>query len=206
MLCSAKTTLTLISDRTGYSYLCNWFILHRGPIKRISSTQEYCNTSTPPGVLLGILGWGVPPSSILNVIFHTRFQTWPLKSIPIFRPDLLEIMSSLLRLEQQQKKTSKKCILISHISLSFLLIWNGNDKYVHTLPWLPRKPYPISDQNGAKTKPFGATHTYMACIDSRDVKGKCIKKKWCIKNHDNGGRIFRIWSTPVGLSGRIILN
>ena len=42
-----------------------------------------------------------------NVIFHTRFQTWP----------------SLLRLERILKKYFKS-ISNSHISLSFLLIWN----------------------------------------------------------------------------------
>ena len=26
-----------------------------------------------------------------NAIFHTRFQTWPQKSIPVFRPDLENI-------------------------------------------------------------------------------------------------------------------
>ena len=47
-------------------------------------------------VCLGNLGGGVPPGSPnpdpisdqKNVIFHTRFQTWPLKSIPILRPGL----------------------------------------------------------------------------------------------------------------------
>ena len=45
-----------------------------------------CNTSIAPGVLLGILGWGVPPSSINKCHFphplsdlaskiHTHFQT-----------------------------------------------------------------------------------------------------------------------------------
>ena len=46
------------------------------------------------GVLLGIHGGGVPPGSpnpnpISDqkiVIFQTRFQPWPLKSIPVFRP------------------------------------------------------------------------------------------------------------------------
>ena len=45
------------------------------------------------GELLGILGGGVPPGSsnpdpISNqkYHFHTSFQTWPLKSIPILRP------------------------------------------------------------------------------------------------------------------------
>ena len=57
-------------------------------------------------VCLGHLGGGVPPGSPnpdpisdqKNVIFHTRLQTWPLKSIPILRPGFLEIMASLLRL------------------------------------------------------------------------------------------------------------
>ena len=49
-----------------------------------------------------------------NVIFLTRFQTWPLKSLPFFRPGVshktqhtclhrTEIMSSLVRFECQQK-------------------------------------------------------------------------------------------------------
>ena len=33
-----------------------------------------------------------------NVIFHTCFRTWLMKTIPIFRPDLLEIISLLLTL------------------------------------------------------------------------------------------------------------
>ena len=40
-------------------------------------------------------------------------------------------MLSLLRLERKQKNI--QAISNSHISLSFLLIWNWNDKYVHTL-------------------------------------------------------------------------
>ena len=48
------------------------------------------------GVLLGIHGGGVPPSSLNpdpisdqnHAIFHTRFQTWPLKSKPVYRPDI----------------------------------------------------------------------------------------------------------------------
>ena len=39
-----------------------------------------------------------------NVIFHTRFETSPLKSVPVFRPGLQEIMSPLLWLEQQRKR------------------------------------------------------------------------------------------------------
>ena len=67
------------------------------------------------GVLLGILGGGVPPGSPnpdtdfrpKNVTFHTRFQTRPLKSIPVFRPCCwAEIMLSLLRLERKQENSS----------------------------------------------------------------------------------------------------
>ena len=108
------------------------------------------------------------------VIFHTRVQTGPLKSIPFFRPALWEIMLSLLRLEGQQRDFLK-AILNSHITLSILFIWNWHEKYVHTLPWFPRKLkpdldkngqnlYPFSDRNDAKTIPFGAADTYIAYI------------------------------------------
>ena len=42
-----------------------------------------------------------------KVIFHTCFQTGPLKSIPVFRPGLsAETILSLLKLEGRQKNTS----------------------------------------------------------------------------------------------------
>ena len=62
-------------------------------------------------------------------------------------------MSSLLRLERKQKSVFKY-ILNSHISVSFLFIWNWNDNYVHTLLQFPRKPYPIPDQNGQSVSVF----------------------------------------------------
>ena len=46
---------------------------------------------------------------------HSRFQTWP------------------LGLDWSANKKFFKTISNSHIFLSFLLIWNWNDKYVHTL-------------------------------------------------------------------------
>ena len=65
------------------------------------------------GVLLGILGGGLPPGSpyfrLKHVNFQTRFQTRPLKSKPVFRPGLraeIIIMSSLLELERQQNNSS----------------------------------------------------------------------------------------------------
>ena len=75
------------------------------------ATKKLQGPSGGPRVLLGILGGNVPRSSPNldpfsdqnNVIFHNRFQAWPLNSIPILRPGLYEIMSSSLRLERQQK-------------------------------------------------------------------------------------------------------
>ena len=61
-----------------------------------------------------------------NPIFPSDFQTWPLKSIPFFRPGPREIISSLLRLGCQQEKDFLKSDLNLHISLSFLFIWPWN--------------------------------------------------------------------------------
>ena len=93
-------------------------------------------------------------------------------SRPVFRPRLqAEIMLVLLRLECQQRNSSNSVRFSnSHISLSSLLIWSWNGKYVHTLPLFPRKPspipdqngqsvYPFSNQNGAKTLPDGTANT-----------------------------------------------
>ena len=66
--------------------------------------------------------------------------------------------------------------------LSFLTIRNWNDKYVYTLLEFSRKPYPIpdetkkslypfSDQNAAKTIPFGAAHTYITYIEGSTPPG-----------------------------------
>ena len=63
------------------------------------------------------------PFSDLASKTHTHSQTWPLRNYVIW----------LLRLERHRKHFLKS-ILNSHISLSFLLIRNWNNKYVHTLP------------------------------------------------------------------------
>ena len=63
----------------------------------------------------------------------TLFQTKNVNFQPVFRPALQEIISSSLRLEQEQKHFLKS-IWNSNISLSFYLIWNWNAEYVHTIP------------------------------------------------------------------------
>ena len=85
--------------------------LGRSVAWRVTTLITAAKETRGAGVLLGILGGDVPRGSPNldpfsdqnNVIFHTRFQTWPLNSIPILRPGLYEIMSSSLRLEQQQQ-------------------------------------------------------------------------------------------------------
>ena len=57
-----------------------------------------------------------PISHQKNVIFHTRFKIWPLKSIPILRPCLQEFTPSSLRLEQQQKRFLKTHFEFAHFS------------------------------------------------------------------------------------------
>ena len=71
-------------------------------------------------------------------------------------------MLSLLRLERKQKKHFKS-ISNSHISLSFLLVWNWNDKYVHTLPLFSRKPKADSRPKPKQCKNptrWGGTYLY----------------------------------------------
>ena len=59
--------------------------------------------------------------------FHTRYQTWPLKSIPFFRPG---VARNYVIITYIRTPTKKRPISNSHITLSFLFIWNWNDKYV----------------------------------------------------------------------------
>ena len=57
-------------------------------------------------------------------------------------------------------------MLNSYITLSFLLIWNWIDKYVHAFPYSLESHYRIQTklEACAKTIPFGAAHTYKVNI------------------------------------------
>ena len=80
----------------------------------------------------GNSGWGCAPRYSKswayiyfrpkNVIFPTRFQTWPLRKHLHKKKE-----------KKERKKDFLKAFLNSHTSLSFLLIWNWNDKYVNTV-------------------------------------------------------------------------
>ena len=72
-------------------------------------------------------------------------------------------MSSLHRLEQQQKRFLIIHFQFAHFSL--LLTYLKLKRVIRLYaPVVPSKPYPIQNQNGAKTIPVGAAHTYMAYI------------------------------------------
>ena len=139
----------------------NGFALSLALKVRFFGTRKWpiCNTqiiSRGGGVLLGNLGGGVLPcSSNQNVIFHTRFQTRPLKSIPVFRPGFqAEIVLSLLRLERKQSIIQ---IHFEFAYFSFFLSYSLGietiNTFIHSLSYLEnhtlfqtktaQKPYPM---------------------------------------------------------------
>ena len=83
-----RGTVSIQSDRVRLHYF-------QPPTLLFKITSLGANSTR--GVLLGILGGGVPSGSpnsdpfyfrSKNVIFHAGLQTRPLKSIPVFRPGL----------------------------------------------------------------------------------------------------------------------
>ena len=111
----------------------------------------------PGGVFPGILVGGVPPGSPIPDPISD--QTMSLFS-PVYRPGCKEIMSWLLRLEQQ-KKDFLKSITNSHICLSFLFVWNRNvNTFIQSRSCLNSMPnwaksIPVVTPKRRKTLPFG---------------------------------------------------
>ena len=118
----------------------------------------------PRGVLLEMLAGSVPPGSQnpdlisdkKNVIFRTRFQIWPLKSIPVFRPGgdhktqhkywhETEIMSS-----SATKRFLKIHFEFAYYTFFLIQLEFWNDEHIDTPPQFLRKLYPIPDQKWAK--------------------------------------------------------
>ena len=107
-------------------------------------------------------------SKTKNVIFHTCFQTRPLKAIPVFRPGLKgEIMLSLLRLGRKQKNSSNPFRIRIFIFLSHSFGIETINTFKHSRSSLENHTrfqtkcvHPFSDQNGAKPLPDGG-RTYL---------------------------------------------
>ena len=92
------------------------------------------------------------------VIFYTRFQTWPLKSILVFRPAILEIMVSLLRLKDQQRYFLKA--ILNSCIFSFGI--ETTNIYIHALPYLENHT-PFQTQMGRMcgTKFYTKLYTWL---------------------------------------------
>ena len=102
-----------------------------------------------------------PVSDQKKVICHTRSQTWPLKSIPVFRPGGgHKTQHTYLH----RQKLGHYCSYSFIIETTNTFIPNVVSFVNHIRFWTKngQNLYPFSDQNGAKTIPFGVAHTCMA--------------------------------------------
>ena len=109
----------------------------------------------------------------------------PLKSHTCFQAKRCGYTSFVVVLWHQSRKSRigkiqlEWCILVTFLSLLF--IWSWKDRQLlYTLAWFTWKPYPISDQNGLRTIPFGTTHTYIAYIGEYPTLGKNNDKGYVV--------------------------
>ena len=115
-------------------------------------------------------------------------------------------MTSLLRLEQQQKKFVDS---ISHISLFFTFGIETINTFIHSRSSLHAKPYSIPDKNGQSLEPvfrpkrrknhtlwlWLAAHTYMPYIREYHPRVWAqIDIEKCVGLLLTFSRIFEIWS------------
>ena len=138
-------------------YICDQ-LLHLW-LQKVRSRGEEYPSSTGPSIFLDNSGrgrslfsqgmGGDTPGNSWWGCASLFSKSWPFcrpKNV-IFRTSFRQKLCCHL-LDWSAKKCFFKSISHSHISISFLLIWNWNDRDVHTLLYFPRKPYPIPDQNG----------------------------------------------------------
>ena len=88
---------------------------------------------------------------------HTRFQTWPLKSIPVFR---LGIGRNYVIIYNKIKTLTKRFLTI-HFEFAYYSFFHFHLELKRQI----RSCTPVfynQNQNGAKTVPCGATHAYEA--------------------------------------------
>ena len=136
------------------------------------------NDKTPSGVLLGIHGRGVPPGSLNPDPISD--QNMPF-SIPVFRPDIYVykglnyVTITWVRTPTTDLlKFGSNDLFWLFLFLSYSFGVKKTDTFIRSRgslgkPYLisdhnGQHLYPFSDQNGSKTIPFGAAHTYIADI------------------------------------------
>ena len=125
-----------------------------------------------------------------TVIFHTRFQTRPLKSIPVSRPVLqAEIMLALLSLERKQNYSSNPIRIRKFLFLSYSFGIETINTFIHFRKCPRRKPYPFSDQNSTKTLPDGVAHTCILAYIGEYPPGL---EGWRFEKEDNMHLSFQI--------------
>ena len=131
-ICTCSGSKTLINGEIGGFYFKKYTSLATSVQQCfLQSNLRFSRALESPGgysweFLVGVCRPGSPNP---DPISDQKIQF----SAPVFRPGLsAEFMLSLRTgLERKQTNSSKRSN--SHISLSFLLIWNWNDKYFHTL-------------------------------------------------------------------------
>ena len=123
-------------------------------------------SSAGGGLVLGILGWGVPPGSPnpdsisdQKMLFFT----------PVFRPGLYEIMLSLHRFVHQQNRLLKIHFEFAYFPfLSYSFGIKTINRFIHskTIAQFQTKVGKVhtsfQTEMAEKPYPFGAAHTYMA--------------------------------------------
>ena len=107
--------------------------------------------------------------------FHTRFETWCPRNYVI-----------ITQIRMPNKKFLKPLTIRILLFLSYALVIETTNMFIHCRSSLTEKLYPIPDQNGQNVYPFldrngaipilfGAAHTYMAYI--REVLPHMVKTK-----------------------------
>ena len=92
------------------------------------------------------------PDSISDHIFHTPF---PLKTIPVFRSGLYEIITSLLWLECRQKRFFKSIRIRILLFLSYSCWIKTANTFIHYRSRSSIESHSrFPEENGAKTIPF----------------------------------------------------
>ena len=123
------------------------------------SHELSCLSSGGGGVLLGILGGGVPPCSSnpdpsfkpKNVIFHIRFQTRPLYPYPFSDPVFRQKLCYHYLLERKPKKYSNPFRIRMFLFLSYSFGIETINTFIPSV--LPSKTIPDSRPKWAKCIP-----------------------------------------------------
>ena len=184
--------------------------------ERLAQWPAFCDPKFRPkipGVLPEKLGgvqhasWNPYSISDQNLWFSLSISDLIKNLIPYFRPEALEP-----GVWPERVTSCYGMYTVVGVNIKREMVLSPNDEEVansskkHTqFKTRVHKPYPFSDQNGRKTIPFGAAHTYIAYIrdyppgrktrcrlwvslltQARLIKPKCLKSDQPYKLHHTG--------------------